>query len=240
LRFHGFNDLRILKGVILDSEEVRTLQVMTGKALKADGFHVVPVELSSRGQDGRILVHARAKMVLATRLPEAKAAGEAMELPPYARSMETVYSPERLFHGPAFHGIAQVLGCSDEDINALVKPTPLPSQWIEQPLRTSWLSDPLALDSSFQMMILWSFERYEAGSLPVFAGRYRPYVPQFPAAGSEIRIHVTQQNQSKAAADINFVDPASGQLLARIEDYECVIDASLNKSFQHNKLQGAA
>ena len=29
-------------------------------------------------------------------------------------------------------------------------------------------------------------------------------------------------------------------LIARIENYECVIDASLNASFQRNKLQGAA
>jgi hypothetical protein len=56
----------------------------------------------------------------------------------------------------------------------------------------------------------------------------------------EIRIRITRQSASKAAAEIDFVDPGSGALIARIEDYECVIDASLNASFQRNKLQGAA
>jgi hypothetical protein len=56
----------------------------------------------------------------------------------------------------------------------------------------------------------------------------------------EIRVRVISQSSSKAAAEIDFVDPASGVLIARIEDYECVIDASLNASFQRNKLQGAA
>ena len=240
LRFHGFNDLRILKGVTLGPEETCALQVMTGKAFKTDGFHVVPVELSGRGGNGQTFVHARAKMVLATRLPEAKPAAEALELVPYPRSMDEIYQPDRLFHGPDFHGIRQVNGCSGDFVAALVKPAPLPSQWIAQPLRNSWLSDPLALDSSFQMMILWSFERFDAGSLPVFAGRYRQYADRFPAEGSEIRIHVTRQSQSQATADIDFVDPVNGRLVARIEDYECVIDASLNKSFQRNKLQGAA
>ncbi|WP_432823186.1 SDR family NAD(P)-dependent oxidoreductase, partial [Trichloromonas sp.] len=240
LRFHGFNDLRILKGVTLGPDETCSLQVMTGKALKADGFHVVPVELSGRNGDGQMFVHARAKMVLATRLPEAKPAADALDLAPYPRSMDAIYTPDRLFHGPDFHGIRQVDGCSGDGVVAQAKPAPLPSQWITQPLRNSWLSDPLALDSSFQMMILWSFERFDAASLPVFAGRYRQYADRFPAGGSEIRIHVTRQSKSKASADIDFVDPASGQLIARIEDYECIIDASLIKSFQRNKLQGAA
>ena len=89
-------------------------------------------------------------------------------------------------------------------------------------------------------MILWSFERYKAGSLPVFAGRYRQYQETFPESGAEIRVRVTSQSASKAAAEIDFIDPANGRLIARIEDYECIIDASLNASFQRNKLQGAA
>ena len=113
-------------------------------------------------------------------------------------------------------------------------------EFISFPASNSWLADPLALDSSFQMMILWSFERYQSGSLPVFAGRYRQYQDKFPESGVEIRVRVTSQSASKAAAEIDFVDPASGTLIARIEDYECVIDASLNASFQRNKLQGAA
>jgi hypothetical protein len=240
LRFHGFNDLRLLKGVTLLEGHRHTLQVMTGKAFKSGGFHVVPVELSGGDGIAQPFVHARAKIVLAGRLPEGKAAAERLELSPYPLDAAQIYRPERLFHGPDFHGIEEVAGCGKEGIAARVKPAPSPADWIAQPLRNSWHADPLALDSSFQMMILWSFERFQAGSLPVFAGRYRQYREVFPAAGCEIRIRVTRQQESKATADIDFVDPADGRLVARIEDYECVIDASLNQSFQRNKLQGAA
>jgi hypothetical protein len=89
------------------------------------------------------------------------------------------------------------------------------------------------------MMILWSFERYQAASLPVFTGRYRQYSEKFPECGAEIRIRVSKQSPHKATAEIDFVHPLSGELLARMEDYECVIDASLNESFQRNTLQGA-
>ena len=240
LRFHGFNDLRILKGVTLDNGQTHNLQVMTGKAIKSDGVHVVPVELSGTDNRGQKYIHARAKIVLAAKLPETKPAAEKLTLDNYPRSIKEIYQPDRLFHGSDFHGIREVLGCAEEGISSLVSPAPQPGRWVNQPLRNSWLADPLVLDSSFQMMILWSFERYQAGSLPVFTGRYRQFQENFPETGAEVRVRVTEQNSSKATAEIDFLDPLSGVLIARIEDYECVIDASLNQSFQRNKLQGVA
>ena len=98
----------------------------------------------------------------------------------------------------------------------------------------------MVLDSSFQLLILWSFEQYQAGSLPVFVERYRQYQQKFPASGVEIRARVIEQNKNRAIADIDFIDPLNQQLVARIEHYECVIDTALNATFQRNKLTGVA
>jgi acyl carrier protein/NAD(P)-dependent dehydrogenase (short-subunit alcohol dehydrogenase family) len=239
LRFHGFNDLRILKGVTLEADKTCQLQVLTGKAIKSDGSHIVPVELTGIDSQGRSFVHSRARIVLTATLPQPKGAAPPLELAAYSRPSEQIYQTDRLFHGPALHGISRVAGCANDGITALVKPAPAPQAWIEQPLRNSWLADPLALDSAFQMMILWSFERFNAANLPVFAGRYRQFRAAFPA-GSEIRVRISKQSASKATAEIEFLDPTSGELVARLDDYECVIDASLNASFQRNTLPGAA
>ena len=51
---------------------------------------------------------------------------------------------------------------------------------------------------------------------------------------------MVKQSASKASAEIEFLDPASGEVVARLDDYECVIDASLNASFQDNILPGVA
>ena len=240
LKFQGFNDLRILKGVTLEPQQTVSLQVMTGKAIKGDGVHVVPVELSSVDNLGQLITHARAKVVLASRLPARKTAAEKMILSKYPHPINEIYKPERLFHGDDFQGIRKVIGSSVAGISALVNRAPLPGQWIEQPLRNSWLADPLVLDSSFQMLILWSFEQYQSGSLPVYAGRYRQYQQSFPENGVEVRVQLVKQNNQRAIANIDFVDTRSDLLVARIEDYECVIDASLNRTFQRNKLTGVA
>jgi hypothetical protein len=49
-------------------------------------------------------------------------------------------------------------------------------------------------------------------------------------------IRVTNSGKHKALADIDFIDPVKGNLVARIEGYECIIDASLNCAFRCNQL----
>ena len=68
-RFHGFNDLRICKGVVFDRQTPCTLRIMAGRAARRESFHLVSVELRSSKATGSLL-HARAEIILATRLPE--------------------------------------------------------------------------------------------------------------------------------------------------------------------------
>ncbi|MCE1226525.1 MAG: SDR family oxidoreductase [Geobacteraceae bacterium] len=237
-RFHGFNDLRICKGVIIDRSTPCSLQLMAGKAKRQDAFYTVPVELVSSLGEGRSQLHARAEIVLANKLPEGIRTIKELPNSPYNQS-SAVYDQPYLFHGPDLHGIEQVIGCSDKGIAALVKAAPLPGNWIKQPLRSNWLTDPLVVDSAFQMMILWSFERFGAGSLPSFAGRYRQFHETFPKDGAQVVIRVTSQQSHSAVADVEFLERANGKLIARLEGYECVIDASLQQAFQRNQLPQA-
>ena len=236
-RFHGFNDLRICKGVVFEESTSFTLNVMAGRAVKRESFHVVPVELSSRDGNDRTVLHARAEIVLATRLPEGIRSITETPSTPYMPPNGVIYNRERLFHGPDLHGIEHVDGCSAKGIAATVKGAPKPSSWIKRPLRSAWLTDPLVIDSAFQMMILWSFERFGAGSLPCFAGRYRQFQEAFPREGVQVVIRVTSESAHGAAADMEFLDRHTGKLVARLEGYECVIDPSLKQAFQRNQLQ---
>jgi NAD(P)-dependent dehydrogenase (short-subunit alcohol dehydrogenase family) len=235
-RFHGFNDLRICKGVVFEDNNACSLNVMAGRAVKRESFHLVPVELTSRGNNGKTVLHARAEIVLASRLPEGIRSIKEIPSTPYTPENGMIYNRERLFHGPDLHGIEQVDGCSAKGISATVKGAPAPGSWIKQPLRSVWLTDPLVIDSAFQMMILWSFERFGSGSLPCFAGRYRQFQEAFPREGAQVVIRVTSESAHGASADMEFLDRHTGKLVARLEDYECVIDPSLKQAFQRNQL----
>src|SRR5208283_4575464 len=57
----------------------------------------------------------------------------------------------------------------------------------------------------------------------------------FPAEGVRVLAAVRQHNGHRAVADIEFLD-TQAHPVARIESYECVIDASLNQAFRRNRL----
>ena len=235
-RFHGFNNLRVCKGVIFDQGSACTLTIMAGRAEKRDSLFIVPVELTSSTPAGARILNVSAEIVLATKLPEGIRSIVDLPATPYTPGNAAFYDPERLFHGPDLQGIEQIGGCSVKGITALVTAAPKPDQWIKQPLRNLWLTDPLVVDCAFQLMILWSFERSGAGSLPSFAGRYRQFQDSFPREGAQVVAKITGERSHGATADIEFLDRNSGKLIARLENYECIIDPSLQKAFKRNKL----
>ena len=108
-------------------------------------------------------------------------------------------------------------------MTASVRAAPPVDEWMRQPLRQTWLADPLVLDSSFQMMVLWTHEQRGAYSLPVHLGRYRQYRRSFPADGVRVVVTIGRAGDAQASADIDYLDHA-GKLVARCEGYLCVLD----------------
>ncbi|OAI50217.1 hypothetical protein AYO44_17990 [Planctomycetaceae bacterium SCGC AG-212-F19] len=237
LAFHGFDELRILKGVRLAEEQAARVRVLAGKAAKHDGAWRVPVELHSVGE-GQEVLHARAAIILTPGLPKPTVLPPVVPLHPYGREVHEVYR-DLLFHGPDLHGIQRIDGMAQEGLAAWVKAAPAPAAWIKQPLRGTWLADPLALDCAFQLMIVWSYENCGAFSLPSFAARYRQYRRSFPADGVAIRAVVKESNTHRAVADLWFLDRA-GAVVAQISGYECVIDTSLEQAFRRSQLAAHA
>jgi acyl transferase domain-containing protein len=233
LAFHGVNDLRVLHGVVLGGGAAPALRVGAGKAVRQGETYVAPVEIRSARPDGRDVLHARAEVVLADTLPEAPAAHAAPAGRPYPHGPDAIYR-DLLFHGPDLHAIERVAGCGEEGLSAAVRAAPPPAAWLRQPLRQRWITDPLALDGSFQLMTLWTRELRGAPSLPCFARRYRQYRRGFPPGGVRVVARVSRATDRLALADLDYVD-ADGRLVARLEGYECAADPALQRAFRRNR-----
>jgi NAD(P)-dependent dehydrogenase (short-subunit alcohol dehydrogenase family)/acyl carrier protein len=227
-------DLRLLKGVVLRDHRPVPVSLRAGKGERRDGSLVVPVEMRGAAGEGREVVHARASVVLADRHPAGARTIADAPLPPLAEGTDSLYDGV-LFHGPDMQAIERVEGCDDRGIAARVSTSPPPSEWAARPLRREWLTDPLAIDAAFQVMVLWCRQRSGTNSLPTAVGAYRQFRRRFPAEGVRVVIEVRQAGDHRAVADVEFVDDR-GDLVARIDGYECVADASLNQAFQRNRL----
>ncbi|MDB5311414.1 MAG: hypothetical protein JWO38_5616, partial [Gemmataceae bacterium] len=234
LVFHGFNDLRITQAVKLETGEAVQLKAYAGKAVKQDKQFVVQVELRAKRKDAKEVVKSRADIVLAAALPKAPAADRPPVVPPYPYSVGQAYR-EFLFHGPDLHGMERIDGAGELAFLAVANPAPPPADWFQYPLRSGWVTDPLVLDVSFQMMCLWSRHQHGAVSLPNFAGRYRQFRRHFPGGPVAIVNRITRDNGTFARADIDYLD-AEGQVVAQLQDYECIIETSLNQAFRRNQI----
>jgi len=101
---------------------------------------------------------------------------------------------------------------------------------MSDPVRSDWLADPLVLDAAFQLAILWSRDERGAVSLPSFLARYRQLRP-FPRDGVTISFIVLRTGAHTATGDFRFTDDR-GELVARIDGYECTVDAGLEAAFR--------
>jgi hypothetical protein len=230
LSFIGFNDFRVLKGVVLDADEKVNLQIMAGNTVIKANEDLVVVELRS----GTTL-HARAEVVLGTDYAEPGEAITENITGAYPFNNREYYENAQLFHGPALQCVESISACSENGITGQTKIAPPPSEWMSQPMRSSWLADPMILDASFQMMILWSFQQTGNASLPTKITSYRQFQRKYPKEGVSLNISLTNTSKHAATATIEIFDMQQ-KLLARIEGYECVIDASLNDAFKRNRL----
>jgi hypothetical protein len=89
------------------------------------------------------------------------------------------------------------------------------------------------------MLVVWSVDRSGVCSLPTYLGRYRQYRRAFPPGPIRIAARITHAGAHRARADVAFL-AADGGLIARINDCECVLDASLNQAFRRNQPARAA
>ncbi|RPH51067.1 MAG: SDR family NAD(P)-dependent oxidoreductase [Desulfobacteraceae bacterium] len=227
----GLDDIRLLKGIQLDNGK-KMIRLLAGKPVKKDSFFEVNVEIRDGVKDGVELIHTKAKAILggSPAKPPVFKIPDKIASKPYKRSMDEVYD-KILFHGSELRGIREIMGYSSEGMVARVSPAPLPQNWIKDPLRKKWIADPLALDSAFQMAILWGFEEMKKVSLPSYCQSYRQYYSAFPAEGVTAVLEIRETTKHRIICDITFLDKEN-LVVALLNGYEAVMDDSLLKSFK--------
>jgi len=231
LVLHGIDDMRILKGIKLEQQK-KLIRLFAGKADRKGSLFEVGVELRDGVLEGKDVIHSSAKAILTDKLPTAPIFESTRPVPSnnYPRSMEEVYD-KILFHGLALRGIKEITDCSSWGISAKISSAPAPETWIKDPLRSAWLSDPLALDCAFQLATLWCYEETGSVSLPSYCRHYRQYYTAFPSEGVTAVLQVTDLSNHKMTGDFTLID-AESRVVAELKGYEAIMDASLYKAFK--------
>jgi len=231
LVLHGLDDIRVLKGIRLESEK-KHIRLLAGKLKRTGDYYEVPVELRDGQEAGRDIIHSSARAILSEQLPTAPSYqfSKAMVAKAYDKKTEDVYD-KILFHGNQLHGIRKIVSCSSRGMVAYISPAPAPDEWISTPLRNQWIGDPLVLDSAFQMATVWCYEEKGIVSLPSYAASYRQYCSQFPLDGVTVVLEIKEATSRKMRGDFTFLD-ANDEIVASLSGFEAILDPSLLKAFK--------
>ena len=231
LVLQGLDDLRLFNGIKLDQEK-KTIRLMAGKIKPKGRDFEVAVEIRDGFQEGQELIHYGAKAILTDQLsnPPQFRKPSHFDSNGYQKSVKEIYE-QILFHGDDLHGLRKISHLSAKGMIAKVAAAPSPEKWMSNPLRSTWIGDPLVLDTAFQMATIWCFEQSGAVSLPSYASQYRQYRGQFPSDGVTAILEVKAVSDHKMIGDFTFVD-LDDKIVAQVFGYEAIMDDSLFKAFK--------
>jgi len=231
LVLHGLDDIRVLKGIRMEQDK-KLIRLLAGKLQKNGEFYEVAVELRDGKMIGQDILHAKAKAILSDNLAVAPdyQFSKTMVAKAYTKNIKEVYD-KILFHGLQLHGIRKIVSCSSRGMVAHISTAPAPGEWMSAPLRNQWIADPLVLDCAFQMATVWCFEEKGVVSLPSYSASYRQYTDQFPADGVTVVLEIKEVTNRRMRGDFMFLN-TDDAIVARLNGYEAIMDASLFKAFK--------
>jgi NAD(P)-dependent dehydrogenase (short-subunit alcohol dehydrogenase family)/acyl carrier protein len=236
LSFSGYNNLQILKGIVLETGR-KNIEFYSARPIKDDDKYLVQTEIRSNYK-GKQITNIKAEIILVENFHETDSVTpiDCDHHLVYSDSIRESYN-KYLFHGEFFQALEEIYGWSDKGIAARCKVALPPENWSGDTLCTRWYSDPLALDSAYQLMILWTTKALGAPSLPTKSTTYRQYCRKFPEKVI-IRASSKQSGVHTARAEIDFLDE-NENVLARMQGYECTINNALTEAFKHREIRGA-
>ncbi|MCP4744630.1 MAG: SDR family NAD(P)-dependent oxidoreductase [Desulfobacteraceae bacterium] len=232
LALHGMDNLRLCKGIVLDSGD-KMIRLMAGKAKRNGQIYEVDVEIRNGVMEGREVVHSSARAILTDQLPSAPAFIENGHFKNNGSvpSIDDIYN-RILFHGQALRGIKKIIRLSKTGMTAQVSAAPGPDRWMNDPLRSRWIADPLVLDCAFQMAIIWCHDNQGKVSLPSYAASYRQYRDRFPEQEVSAILEIVSVSGHKMVGDFSFLDEQKN-VIARLEGYEAIMNENLEKAFEN-------
>lgn len=221
-RLLAVEDFQLLQGLKLDDEPVELRGAVTRPEAGEAGTCRVQVELRTT------VAHARASVRLG---PAGGPGRRRLELPAGRSVAPAAAYRDLLFHGPTWQVIDRIESLSKDGAEAIASTRIQPSDWLDRPRRRQWVTQPLALDAAFQLLIVWTQTELRVPSLPCAFGRLELFTNNWPSTGARIVARVKEARAGLVRADLEFID-ASGGLLARLDDYRSATSADLTEAFR--------
>lgn len=234
----GLTELRVLKGIKINpTGPAPRVRVVAAPALFEGAFARVEVELRVAAVNGgHDAPHARAVALLGPgpAAPGADANRAAPIATPFAREIDAIYQ-DALFHGPHFYAIERIAALDATGLTASVKSGSRPEEWMADPVRSSWIADPLTLDAAIQLAVVWNREAFGLASLPMRLAEYRLCARSLRGGPFRAELRGVRVGANMSRSDITLLD-SEGSPVVELRGLEMVMDAAFAEDFRRNRL----
>ncbi|MCF6153686.1 MAG: SDR family NAD(P)-dependent oxidoreductase [Candidatus Brocadia sp.] len=224
----GIQSLALIRGIVMGNgtRDIRIVAQPQSHSSHENLTREIKMEIYELNKPGHPCY--RAIVQLGKRLPSPPLydSGVLCGLRPFPITVDDIYR-RWLFHGPCFQGISTIEGINHQGICAFLLPSS-PDQCLNQDTGSRWLIDPVLLDCSLQLAILWERFHYDMTPLPTGFKSYRRFgspsdspvrcsLEAYPRHGGHI-----------LSVNIYFLDTA-GRMLAFMEGVEASCSKALNR-----------
>ncbi len=261
-QFLRVDDYRALKGIVFDedlaAEHTLDLRVRTGapeisaaddRRTGGPGESPVPSpigRLNTVEADALIWsdsggdlprYHYRAQVTLCRTLPDAPThpvpdAGVA----PVLRGSD-LYAERRLFHGPGFQGVREILALDETGLTMKCELPRLSS--LVQGQFPVQMFNPYVVDVQLQSLLVWANHFYGYGGLPLRIRQGVQYLPLRFGETTYASMYVRSRSPRSLVADVLIYDEA-GIVHMEVRGAEITLSERLNTLFEQNRLAIAA
>ena len=205
-------DLRVLRGLKLDRFGSNGHDIQVELLSGAAGSRELSAQLRSPGD---LAPHYGATLVLAAKRSENRQSE--VQIPvvsAYDLEATAVYR-ERLFHGPHFQLLEEIVGVSDEGMEAVARGVRKTGWPLEGMLGGGWQSDAALLDAGLQLMLLYARHRHNAAFLPTGFSTLTLFAGCEALDIARVRLLATSVTSDRVVCDVEFYD-AAGSVLMRM------------------------
>jgi hypothetical protein len=219
--------LQVLRGIVLGDGPGRVQVTAETRTPDAGPAHALEVALQIVDAATPQRPHYRATVLLDAQPAAAPAAGPGPAgLQPLPLSVDAAYE-QWLFHGACFRGITEIRGIGTDTIAGVLRSV-APDVCLAAAHGPAWLLDPVVVDASLQLVILWERHHHDMTPLPMRIDRFARF-----GSLSDGPVHCTVRCRTEGdgeilSADITYADP-SGRLLAVLEGLQCTCTRALNR-----------
>lgn len=233
----GIQGFRVFRGLILDNDRKNIRVVAKPKTNQPSENSVLELAVEIRDLDKPDRPCYQANVQLEKRLPAPPSydLSSLSELQPFPMTVEEAYR-RWLFHGTCLQGISTIEGMNEKGICAILRP-PSPGQCFSHQTAGQWLIDPVVLDCSFQLSILWERAHHDMTPLP---SRFTAYHNYGNLSRSTVRcyLHAESSNEGQTLVTTIYFLDSGHRLLGLMEGMEFSCSKALNRLAEFNKSQG--